>query len=143
MTQANQGDSVSIRYTGRLSDGTIFDSTEEDQPLEFVAGEGQVIEGVEQAVIGMAEGEQKKVTILPAQGFGDHNPSLEQSIPRDQLPDEVQVGDQLRAVQGDREIPVWVRQFGEEAAVVDANHPLAGQTLEFDLELVSVRPVEA
>ena len=143
MAQASQGDSVSIRYTGRLSDGTIFDSTEEDQPLEFVAGEGQVIEGVEQAVIGMAEGEQKKVTILPAQGFGDHNPSLEQSIPRDQLPDEVQVGDQLRAVQGDREIPVWVRQFGEEAAVVDANHPLAGQTLEFDVELVSVRPVEA
>ena len=143
MAQASQGDSVSIRYTGRLSDGTIFDSTEEDQPLEFVAGEGQVIEGVEQAVIGMAEGEQKKVTILPAQGFGDHNPSLEQSIPRDQLPDEVQLGHQLRAVQGDREIPVWVRQFGEEAAVVDANHPLAGQTLEFDVELVSVRPVEA
>jgi len=142
MTQASRGDSVTIRYTGRLTDGTIFDSSEDGQPLEFVAGEGQVIQGVDQAVIGMEEGEQKKLTILPAQGFGDRNPALEQSIPRDQLPDEIQVGDRLRAVQGDREIPVWVRQLDEDAALVDANHPLAGQTLEFEMELVSVRSVE-
>ena len=143
MAQACQGDSVSIRYTGRLSDGTIFDSTEDGEPLEFTAGGGQVIEGVEQAVIGMEEGDCKKISIPPSDGFGEHNPDLEQTIPRDQLPNEVQVGDQLRALHGDREIPVWVRQLGEEDAVVDANHPLAGQTLDFELELLSVRPVEA
>jgi len=143
MAQACQGDSVRIRYTGRLSDGAIFDSTEDDEPLEFTAGGGEVIEGVDQAVIGMEEGDRKTVSIPPSDGFGEHNPALEQTIPRDQLPDEVQVGDRLRAVQGDREIPVWIRQLGEEDAVVDANHPLAGQTLEFELELLSVRPVEA
>lgn len=143
MVQASQGDSVSIRYTGRLPDGTIFDATDDGKPLEFIVGEGQVIDGVDQAVVGMEEGDQKMVTIQPGQGFGDRNPALEQSIPRDQLPDEVTVGDQLRAVQGDQEIPVWIRRLDEETALVDANHPLAGQTLEFELELVSVRPVEA
>jgi FKBP-type peptidyl-prolyl cis-trans isomerase 2 len=138
MSQVNQGDVVRVHYTGRLADGTVFGSSEERDPLVFVAGEGNVIRGVAEAVVGMSEGEKKTVTIPPEDGFGQRDPALEQTVPRSQLPDQVKEGDQLQAVQGDREIPIWVRELSEESALVDANHPLAGQTLEFDLELVSV-----
>jgi peptidylprolyl isomerase len=138
MSEVNQGDTVRIHYTGRFENGTVFDSSKEREPLEFVAGGPGVIQGVSRGVIGMAEGDTKTVTVPPEEAYGDRNPALEQSVPRAQLPDEVQEGDQLRAIQGDQEIPVWVRSLDEENAVIDANHPLAGQTLVFDLELVSV-----
>jgi peptidylprolyl isomerase len=87
----------------------------------------------------MANGEKKTVTIPPEQGYGDRNPALEQSVPLDNLPEGVQEGDQLRLVHDEQEIPVWVREINEdeEVAKIDANHPLAGVTLVFDLELVS------
>jgi peptidylprolyl isomerase len=138
MTQASQGDTVRIHYTGRFEDGRVFDSSVDRDPLEFTAGGRQVIPGVSNAVVGMEEGEKKTVTISPEEGYGDRNPALQQTIARDQLPDQVQEGDQLRAIQGNQEIPVWVRELGDDSAVIDANHPLAGQTLIFDLELVSV-----
>jgi FKBP-type peptidyl-prolyl cis-trans isomerase 2 len=138
MATVNQGDVVRIHYTGRLDDGTVFDDSREREPLEFEAGGDNVIQGVSQGVIGMEEGETKKVTVPPKEGYGDRIPSLEQTVSRSDLPEGVEEGMQLRAVQGDREIPVWVRKLDEENAVIDANHPLAGKTLEFDLELVSV-----
>lgn len=137
MSQVSQGDVVRVHYTGRLADGTVFGSSQEREPLVFVAGEGTMIQGVSKAVLGMRAGESKTVTVPPEEGFGQRDPALEQTVPRSQLPDQVQEGDQLQAVQGDREIPIWVRELGDETAVIDANHPLAGQTLEFDLELVS------
>jgi peptidylprolyl isomerase len=109
----------------------------EREPLVFAAGEENMIRGVAQAVVGMSVGESKTVTVSPEDAFGQRDPALEQTVPRSQLPDQVKQGDQLQAVQGDREIAIWVRELGDETAVVDANHPLAGQTLEFDLELVS------
>ncbi len=142
MTQASQGDVVRVHYTGRFEDGKVFDSSADRDPLEFVAGGRQVIPGVSNAVVGMEEGEKKTVTVSPDEGYGERNPSLRQSVGRDQLPDEVQEGDQLRAVQGNQEIPVWVRELKDDAAVIDANHPLAGQTLVFDLELVDVKGSE-
>jgi len=138
MSQVNEGDVVRVHYTGRLPDGTVFGSSQERDPLVFAAGEGNVIPGVAQAVVGMSEGEKKTVTLPPEDAFGQRDPALEQTVPRSQLPDQVKEGDQLQAVQGDREIPIWVRQLGDDSAVLDANHPLAGQTLEFDLELVSI-----
>jgi len=138
MTQVNQGDVVRIHYTGRFEDGNVFDSSRERDPLEFVAGGSNVIPGVSQAVIGMNEGESKTVTVPPDMGYGPRNPALEQTVPTEQLPDGVKEGDQLRAVQGDREIPIWVRKMDAENTTVDANHPLAGQTLVFELEVVSV-----
>ena len=138
MSEVAKGDTVKIHYTGRFSDGTVFDSSQEREPLEFVAGEENVISGVSQAVIGMNEGDKKTVTVPPEEAYGPRNPALEQTVPRSQLPEGVRVGDQLRAVQADREIPIWVRKLEENDAVVDANHPLAGKTLVFDLELVSV-----
>jgi len=137
MSQVSQGDVVRIHYTGRLPDGTVFGSSQEREPLVFVAGEGTMIRGVADAVVGMSVGESKTVTVPPEEGFGQRNPALEQTVPRAQLPDQVKEGDQLQAVQGDQQIAIWVRELGDETAVIDANHPLAGQTLEFDLELLS------
>ena len=138
MTQVSQGDVVRIHYTGRFEDGRVFDSSMERDPLEFVAGGREVIPGVSNAVVGMEEGEKKTVTLPPEEGYGPRNPALEQTISRSQLPTEVQQGDQLRAIQGNQEIPVWVRELDNDSAVIDANHPLAGQTLIFDLEVVGV-----
>ena len=133
------GDLVDLHYEGRFEDGTVFDSSRERDPLQFTAGSGQLIEGVSHAVLGMVSGEKKTVTIPPEKGYGNPNPALRQSIARDQLPEQVSVGDQLRAVYGEQEIPVWVTEMDDDQAVVDANHPLAGKTLVFDLEIVGVR----
>jgi peptidylprolyl isomerase len=138
MSQVNQGDVVRIHYTGRLEDGTEFDNSRTRDPLEFVAGAGTVIQGVSHGVIGMNEGETKTVTVPPDEAYGERNPALEQKVAREDLPEGVREGAQLRAVQGDREIPVWVRKVDETEAVIDANHPLAGKTLVFDLEVVEV-----
>lgn len=139
MSTVNQGDVVQVHYTGRLENGTVFDSSREREPLEFVAGGGGVIEGVSQAVLGMSEGESKTVTVPADQAYGARNESLKQTVSRNQLPEGVNEGDQLRAVQGEQEIPVWVRKLDNDSAIIDANHPLAGQTLTFDLELVSIQ----
>ena len=138
MAQAKQGDRVQVHYTGRLADGNVFDSSREREPLEFEAGSEELIPGVSMAVIGMEEGEQRTVTVPPAEGYGERKEELMQQVPRNILPDEVKVGDPLRAQAEDREIQVWVRELTDEHGIIDANHPLAGETLEFELELVSV-----
>ena len=138
MSVAKLGDRVQIHYTGRLEDGTVFDSSEGRAPLEFTAGGQEVIPGVAQAVVGMQQGESKTVVVSPGEAYGVRAPGLEQRIPRTLLPEEVQVGDRLQAKVGEQVILVWVKELGEEFGVIDANHPLAGQTLTFDIELVSV-----
>ena len=138
MSQIAQGDVVRIHYTGRFEDGQVFDTSADRDPLEFVAGGPQVIPGVSNAVVGMEEGEKKTVTLSPEDGYGQRNPALEQTIARNQLPEEVNVGDQLRAVQGEQETAVWIRELNDETALIDANHPLAGRALTFEVELVSV-----
>jgi peptidylprolyl isomerase len=138
MTRAKKGDKVSIHYTGRLQDGSVFDTSEGRSPLEFEAGSEQLISGVSLAVIGMQEGEERTVTVPPEEGYGPHRPELEREVPVDALPDNVKVGDQLQAQTQEGTIFVWVKQIVEETATVDGNHPLAGKTLEFDLKLVTV-----
>jgi peptidylprolyl isomerase len=143
MAQAKQGDLVRIHYTGRLTDGTVFDSSREREPLEFHAGGTELIPGVSHAVVGMTVGETRTVEVPPAEGYGDRREDLMQQVPRDALPPEVKVGEPLSAQAGDQVINVWVTELGEEHAVVDANHPLAGKTLEFELELVAIQDAEA
>ena len=140
MTQVHRGDVVRIHYTGKLPGGAVFGSTEGAEPVEFVADGGHMIEGLAEAVLGMEVGGKKSVTVTPDQGFGPRQPDLERRVPRSALPEGVHVGDQLVAQRAGQQTPVWVRELGEEFAVVDGNHPLAGQTLVFDIELVSVRP---
>lgn len=141
MAQAKTGDTVHIHYTGRLGDGTVFDSSRDRDPLSFTLGQGQVIPGFEAAVAGMETGESKTAEIASGDAYGPRRPEMEMSVPRTQLPEGMnpEVGQQLQMQTPDGQaIPVRVTGTSEEAIDLDANHPLAGQDLIFDIELVKV-----
>jgi len=141
MAKATNGDRVHIHYTGRLADGTEFDSSRGREPLAFTLGEGQVIPGFEKAVMGMVPGESKTTVIPPDQGYGAPREELLLTVPLAHLPEgyEPEVGGQLQmsTAQG-QPVPVRVHAVEAEAVVLDANHPLAGQELTFDIQLVEV-----
>jgi FKBP-type peptidyl-prolyl cis-trans isomerase 2 len=139
--QAKTGDTVKVHYTGRLQDGTVFDTSVGSEPLEFTLGQGQVIPGFEQAVIGMQVGESKTVTIPVDQAYGPRRDDMILEVSRDELPDDLEptVGMQLQMNQGDGGIViVTITEVSETTIKVDANHPLAGQDLTFDIELVEI-----
>ena len=139
--KAKQGDKVRVHYTGSFEDGTVFDSSEGEDPLEFTIGGGEVIAGVEEALIGMSAGESKRETIEPDRGYGERHEELVFSVGRDQLPPggDIEAGDMLQVGFGqERTATVQVMEVGDEMVTLDANHPLAGKTLLFDLELVSI-----
>jgi len=140
MAEIKAGDTVHLHFTGRLVDGTVFDTTEDDEPIEFVAGDGELIEGVESAVLGMSVGDEKTVTIAPDQGYGPRQEELVEKVPISALPDDVEVDDELTAETEDGEVHFWVTEMGDEEATLDANHPLAGRTLTFDLRVHAVDP---
>jgi peptidylprolyl isomerase len=137
---ARHGDTVHVHYTGRLDDGTVFDSSEGRDPLAFTVGSGQVIPGFDEAVAGMSPGDTKTVRIEVDEAYGARRDDLVLEIGKEQLPDglEPHVGMEL-AIRGDdgRQLPVLVTEVRDAAIVLDANHPLAGQPLTFDLTLVS------
>jgi peptidylprolyl isomerase len=141
MTQAKQGDTVKVHYTGKLDDGTVFDSSVERGPLEFTLGAGNVIAGFEQAVTGMSQGESKTVTIPSEEAYGPHRPEMEVQVGREQFPPDLkpQVGQQLQVKQGDGEVLiVLVTELTGDKVTLDANHPLAGKDLTFEIELLEV-----
>lgn len=140
MAAAN-GDTVRVHYTGKLNDGTVFDSSANGEPIAFAVGSQTVIPGFEQEVVGMEPGESKTFTIPSEQAYGEHDPRLVQEVPRTELPAEleIQLGMRLTATAQDgREIPLVVTEMSDEAVRLDANHPLAGKDLTFEIELVSV-----
>ena len=141
MAQAKAGDTVRIHYTGTLSDGSVFDSSEGRDPLEFTLGSGQVIAGFDAAVSGMAVGEKKTVEIPCAEAYGEAHPDARQAVPRDQFPPnlDLEEGMQLQmTMPSGQAVPVTVAELGEESVTLDANHPLAGKDLTFALELVEI-----
>lgn len=141
MSQAKSGDTVKIHYTGTLDDGTQFDSSKGREPLEFEVGSGQVIPGFEKAVEGMAVGDQKSVNIPPEEAYGPRHDQMVQEMPKSALPDDIdpEEGMALRAQQPDgKVINLTVTEVGDDTITVDANHPLAGQALNFDIELVEI-----
>lgn len=140
MTQATAGDTVQVHYTGTLEDGTVFDSSQGRDPLEFTLGAGNVIPGFDRAVEGMAVGESSTVTIAPEDAYGDHRAEMVQQVARTEIPSEIdlQVGMQLQASGPAGEMIVTVVELSDENVTLDANHPLAGQPLTFELELVAV-----
>lgn len=141
MSQAKSGDTVKIHYTGTLDDGTQFDTSAGRDPLEFELGGGQVIPGFDTAVEGMAVGESKNVRIEPDQAYGERHDQLVQQVPRSALPDDLEpeVGMGLQSQSPDGQVMMlMVTEVGEENIMVDANHPLAGQALNFDIELVEI-----
>lgn len=141
MTQLKEGDTVRIHYTGTLEDGTVFDSSDGREPLEFQLGSGQIIPGLDQALPGMSVGEAKTVHIPCDLAYGAHNPQGRQDVPRDQIPDsiplEVGLGLQMQMPDG-RAMPVVVAAVSDETVTLDANHPLAGKDLTFAVEVVGV-----
>jgi peptidylprolyl isomerase len=141
MSQAKAGDTVRIHYTGKLDDGTTFDSSASREPLEFALGSGQVIPGFDEAVDGMRVGQSKSVKIEPDNAYGPRHDQLVQQVPRSALPDELkpEVGMQLQSQSPDGQTTrLVVTQVTDEAITVDANHPLAGHALNFDIELVEI-----
>lgn len=141
MNQAKRGDSVKIHYDGSLDDGTRFDSSMGRDPLEFTVGSGQVIPGFDNAVVGMAVGEKKSVRILPIEAYGEHSDELVHELPKSALPEdlEVAVGMPLQATSSSGDVVnMVVVEVAESSIQVDANHPLAGKALNFEIELVAL-----
>lgn len=141
MTQVKDGDTVKVNYTGKFKEGTVFDSSEGREPLEFQLGKGQLIPGFEKAVIGMKVGESTTVDIPSDQAYGPHREELTQQVPREQFPDdmEFQVGQQFR-IGEDEEHPmiVEITDVSDSTVTLDGNHPLAGKDLVFNIELVEI-----
>lgn len=130
-----------MHYTGKLEDGTVFDTSLGGEPLEFTIGEGEIIPGFEEAVIGMQPGESKTVTVPSERAFGPHRDELVVEVGRDQFPPHLhpEVGQEYQMRQPDGHmIPVRVVEVSEEAITLDANHPLAGKDLTFEVQLLEV-----
>ena len=141
MSTAKAGDSVRIHYTGTLNDGTTFDSSREREPLEFTIGSGQIISGLDAVMPGMTVGETKTVTIPCDEAYGQPDPDRIQEFPRADFPDHLTLepGVVLQAQEASGNVVHFaVRKVTDEKVTLDANHPLAGQDLTFEVELVSI-----
>jgi peptidylprolyl isomerase len=141
MAQAKQGDIVQIHYTGKLADGTVFDTSRERHPLRFTIGNGQVIAGFEQAVVGMNTGESRTAKIPVDQAYGPRRDDMIVTMDRSSLPTglNAQIGQRLELTQeDDSTILVTVTDVSETSLTLDANHPLAGKELTFDIELIGI-----
>ncbi len=141
MVQAKVGDTVKVHYTGKLDDGTIFDSSVNSDPLQFTLGEGSIIPGFEQAVIGMAPGDAKTQHIPLDQAYGPYVEEMAVTVDRQQMPTDIEpeVGQQLQIQQPTGQvIPVVITNISDDTVTLDANHPLAGEDLTFEIELVEI-----
>ncbi len=143
-----KGDLVALSYEGRFQDGVIFDSSSHgghEHPLEFEAGAGHVVKGFDDAVLDMQKGEEKEFTLKPSEAYGEHNPNLEQKVPRSQLPkeQEPQVGMTIIASTPDGgQFPVQIKAVDKENVTLDLNHPLAGKTLIFKIKIIDINHEE-
>lgn len=141
MQQVKSGDTVKVHYHGRLTDGTTFDSSAGRDPLEFEVGSGSVIAGFDNGVMGMEVGDKRTIEIPIEEAYGPKNPEMIVEFPINQFPDDLkpEVGMQLNMTNGSGQvIPVVITEVGPETVILDANHPLAGQDLIFDIELVEI-----
>ncbi len=138
---AKQGDNVQVHYTGKLTDGTIFDSSEGKTPLAFTVGAGQMIPGFDAAIPGMAKGDKKTINIAPEDAYGERVAEALIDFPVDQVPADmkVEVGQALTLSDQDgNPVPVIVVEIKEDVIIMDGNHFLAGEELIFDIELVEI-----
>jgi peptidylprolyl isomerase len=141
MRKIQNGDTVKVHYTGRLEDGTVFDSSmvEGRDPLTATLGQGQLISGFESGLIDMSVGDTKEVQIDPSDAYGEYLPNMEQEVPLENMPGEVSAGMQLQAQTEMGPIILTVKEVKESTVVLDANHPLAGKKLIFDLEVLEIQ----
>jgi FKBP-type peptidyl-prolyl cis-trans isomerase 2 len=142
MDKAKTGDTVSIHYTGMLESGEVFESTKERDPIEITLGNRKVIPGVEKGILGMAVGETKTFEVTPEEGFGERMQEFKTAVKREDLPDQMKpvVGQPLKVEQPDGEsFVMFISDMDEDTVTLDANHPLAGQTLTFTVELMALK----
>lgn len=144
LSKVKDGDTVKVHYTGKLTeDGSVFDSSQDSDPLEFTLGEGKLIPGFEKAVIGMEEGDDTTVDIPSEEAYGQRREDLELEVSKSDLPDNIdpQVGMQLQMQQQEngQAIPVQITAVEDDYVKLDANHPLAGKDLTFEIELVELK----
>ena len=141
MATVKQGDTIKMHYTGKLEAGTVFDSSDESNPLEFTIGEGEVIAGLEQGVVGMSVGESRTITIPMEQAYGPRNDARVFELDKAKAPENFngEIGQQLQMYRADgMAITVTVVGVSEKSFTMDCNHPLAGKTLIFDTTLVKI-----
>ena len=141
MAQAKNADTVKVQYTGKLEDGTVFDSNINRDALKFEIGQSQVIRGFEEAVIGMNPGDSKTATIPADKAYGPRSEEMVLEVDRDQVPQdmELEVGQRLQVPQpAGQPILVTVTQLSEKSVTLDGNHPLAGKDLTFDIQLIEI-----
>ena len=133
-----EGSKVKVHYTGKFEDNQVFDTSRDREPLEFTLGEGQLIAGFENGLVGLTTGDKKTVELEPEQAYGPIRDELINDVPMERLPKGVKQGQMLQAKTEQGEMNVVVTEIKETTATVDANHPLAGKKLIFDLEVVEV-----
>jgi peptidylprolyl isomerase len=141
MTEAKSGDTVRLHYKGTLDDGSVFDSSEGRDPLEFTVGSGQIIPGLDKAIPGMKIDDEKTVRVEAAEAYGPHNPAAKQAVPRSNIPENVplEVGLQLQAqTENGQMMSVTVVEVSDDEVILDANHPLAGKDLTFEIRLIGI-----
>jgi FKBP-type peptidyl-prolyl cis-trans isomerase 2 len=142
MIQVKENNTVKVHYTGKLSDGQVFDSSEGKEPLEFTLGQGRLIPGFEKGLMDMKLNEKKTVTIAKEEAYGEVNQDLIQEVQKSELPQEItpEVGMGLVSKSSDgQEMNLQVIEVRDESIVLDGNHPLAGKDLTFDLEVVEIK----
>jgi FKBP-type peptidyl-prolyl cis-trans isomerase SlpA len=140
MKTVDVNSTVSVNYTGKLEDGTVFDSSLNPgrEPLSATLGQGSLIPGFENGLIGMAEGETKTINIPCVEAYGEVNEQLVAQVPKDRVPEGIEVGQMLQTTTQQGPMNVVVKEVNEDHVVLDANHPLAGKDLIFELEVLSV-----
>jgi FKBP-type peptidyl-prolyl cis-trans isomerases 2 len=139
---AKSGDTVLVHYTGTLQDGTVFDSSLDGEPLEATIGEGMLIPGFENALVGMAPGDAKTVTIEPSDAYGEHIEDLVLTVPRESVPPHItpELGVMVQlSMESGEDFEAMITDVTDAAVTLDANHPLAGETLVFELQLKEIR----
>lgn len=141
MSVIENGSTVKVHYTGTLEDGEVFDSSVSREPLQFTMGQGQLIPGFEKAIIGLKVGDKTTTTIPAAEAYGEHNPQMEIKVTRAQLPEDLEpeIGMQLQLNQPNGQpIPCIITNVEGDEITIDANHPLAGKDLTFEIEVVEI-----
>ena len=141
MTHAKEGDNVKVHFTGKLDDGRVFDSSKDREPMEVKIGGGKLISGFEKGIVGMEEGESRHITVEEREAFGPRREDLIMAVSKNDFPEDIDpfVGQQLQIKQPNGNlIPVTVKDVQRDTTTLDANHPLAGQTLHFEIKLLEI-----
>ena len=133
-----EGSKVKVHYTGKLEDGKVFDTSNDNEPIEVVLGEGTLIKGFENGLIGMKDGDKKTIEIEPKEAYGEYIDGRIQEVEKTKLPEDIKVGMVLQATTEVGSMVITIKEIKEDTAILDANHPLAGKKLIFDLDVIEV-----